>query len=100
MIQLLVVIAVIAILAAMLLPALAKAKKLSQESFCKNNMKQLALAVGVYTVDNHDRLPLISELGKEWVIQYGPLPTSNPRFPGLAAGITIRYRIDDVDLIW
>jgi prepilin-type N-terminal cleavage/methylation domain-containing protein len=67
LIELLVVIAIIAILAALLLPALAKAKKLSQDTFCKNNLKELAVAVGVYSGDYQDRLPLITEFGKEWV---------------------------------
>ncbi|MGO8700674.1 MAG: type II secretion system protein [Limisphaerales bacterium] len=56
LIELLVVIAVIGILAAMLLPALAKAKGQSQGIKCLSNMKQLTGAWLAYSGDNHDGL--------------------------------------------
>jgi prepilin-type N-terminal cleavage/methylation domain-containing protein/prepilin-type processing-associated H-X9-DG protein len=57
LIELLVVIAIIAILAAMLLPALSRAKGSAQRSSCANNLRQLRLALGLYTTDHNGFMP-------------------------------------------
>jgi len=52
LIELLVVIAIVAILAALLAPALARAKALSRSVKCKNNERQIGLALAMYAHDN------------------------------------------------
>ena len=57
LIEILVVLAIIGILAALLLPTLSMAKAKGRQAACANNLRQLALGFQMYAADHEGRLP-------------------------------------------
>lgn len=59
LVELLVVLAIIALLAALLLPALGRAKEEARATVCLGNLHQIGLALQVYVQENNNKMPVM-----------------------------------------
>jgi prepilin-type processing-associated H-X9-DG protein len=71
LVALLVIVAVLAILAAMFLPAFAKAKTNSARIQCVNNLKQCGLAFRIWSGDNNDKYPMDTPVASGGTKEFG-----------------------------
>jgi prepilin-type N-terminal cleavage/methylation domain-containing protein/prepilin-type processing-associated H-X9-DG protein len=61
LIEMLVVIAIIGVLAALLLPVLSKGKEAARSTACISNLHQMGMALQVYVDSNNNRLPVMRD---------------------------------------
>ena len=79
---------VTAILAAMLLPALARAKSRAQEINCMNNMKQIGLAFRIWALDKNGNFPFNLSTNKG-----GTLELSMPGLDGFDRNAALDFQV-------
>jgi prepilin-type N-terminal cleavage/methylation domain-containing protein len=96
LVELLVVIAIIGVLVALLLPAVQAAREASRRAQCKNNLKQLGLAVQTYH-DARDAYPSgrdeTKKLAVSWAFRVLPYMEQNAIYTAFRQGI----EVDDDD---
>ncbi len=94
LIELLVVIAIIAVLIALLLPAVQQAREAARRSQCKNNLKQIGLALQNYH-DQHSMFPVnyftigprdATQRGVSWMQLILPLIDQAPLYNTITSG--------------
>lgn len=99
LIEMLVVVSVIAILAALLLPALTKARDAARRITCVSNLKQLGAGIALYADDNVEMLPMSNSASSSrsiwlaagsWSGTYGGNPCT-VTWPKCGIGLIYQY---------
>jgi len=88
LIELLTVIAIIGILAALIFPTVGKVRETAQRTVDANNLREIVKAATIYAADNNDRLPDPAALAAQT-----PVPVTGGTGPFLWAGILAKRGI-------
>ncbi|BCM92549.1 hypothetical protein IAD21_04431 [Abditibacteriota bacterium] len=80
LVELLVVIGIIAILAAILFPVFARARENARRTSCQSNLKQIGLGILQYQQDYDEHYPSFSARGVGWVVLTRPYVKSTQLF--------------------
>lgn len=89
LVEVLVVIAIVAVLIAMLMPAIAKAKETSRRQVCASNSRQVIMTIHIWATDDFDRLPSRRNVPRDASV-VAPGTTTNG-LPYYASGTTYAY---------
>ena len=87
LIELLVVISIIAILAAMLLPAIGMVRTQAKKTDCANRMRQMGLALGNYIQGNEGQYPIGNTGGGNWAAWYKAITEDSTGANTVALGL-------------
>lgn len=96
LVELIVVMAIIAILASLLFPALAQAKEKANRTICATNLRQIGMATLMYLSDYRDFFPTANDLGNEqeegyeWV-DWNPRRNARPKEQKFLEGGILPY---------
>jgi type II secretory pathway pseudopilin PulG len=95
LVELLVVVGIIAILIALLLPALGRARSSAQMVVCKSNLHQIYVATVMYANDDHGTVPsdTITSLLQSGILRRAPgvVDPANPSLGGESYGLPALY---------
>jgi prepilin-type N-terminal cleavage/methylation domain-containing protein/prepilin-type processing-associated H-X9-DG protein len=72
LIEMLVVIAIIGIVAALLLPALARTREAGRSTACLSNLHQIGLGLQLYVQDNQNHMPVMYDKSTNSAVTNGP----------------------------
>ncbi len=90
LIEVLVVVAIIALLVAILLPSLARARGVARLTQCQANVRQLCTSFIMYSVENSHRLPgTCWDPGADWLGRANTVPPKSGRQP--RDGVIFKY---------